>query len=86
MSAKGNPLQELQHTLTNALSTLQASISTNDFSTLKLSLTRKQIKVVEKIKKTHEKKLAKVSLSPLKSALNADNVIFNISNKVLTSF
>ena len=84
MSAKGNHLQKLQHTLTNALSTLQASISTIDFRALKLWLSRKQIKVADKMKRTHEKKLAKLPVSPL-SGLHVDNVIFNFSNGVLTS-
>ena len=46
-----------------------------DFSALKLWLTRKQFKVVDKIKQTHENKLRKLQLSPLSSGLNVDKVI-----------
>ena len=78
-------MKKLQHTLTEALTILQATISIIDLSALKLWLNNKQIKVVRKTKLTHEKKLAKLSLSPLASGLIVDNVDFNFPNRILTT-
>ena len=41
--------------------------------------------MVNKIKQTHEKKLRKLQQSLLSSGLNVDKVIFNYSNRILTT-
>ena len=60
---KGQHLVALEGKLSDPLNKLQAHTSQLDFSALKLWLTRNQLRVVNKIKQTHKKKLPKLQLS-----------------------
>ena len=73
LTFKSKHLATLEQELSDTLTQLQSHTSKIDFSALKLWLTRKQFRVVAKIKLTHENKLRKLQLSPLSSGLNVDS-------------
>ena len=85
LTFKGKHLEALERQLSDTLAQLQSRIVKIDFSALKLWLVRKQNGVVNKIKQSHEKKLRKLQLSPLSAGLSVDQVIFNYSNRILTT-
>ena len=83
LTFKSKHLTSLERELFATLTELQSHTSKIDFSALKLWLTRKQFRVVDKIKWTHENKLRKLQLSALSSDLNI--VIFNYVNRILAA-
>jgi len=85
IASKNRRLHQLRDEADSLSQEIKNSLSSLDYSCLNLWLQRKQRSFIEKTKKTHEKKLNGLGISPIKSYLDPDKVIHNISDHNLTS-
>ena len=82
---KRKELGKSEENFTTASHNLREAVSWLDFSCIRLWLQRKQKNIARKVQKVHKYKLNKLRLSPLAFTLNPTGVIFNISDRILSS-
>jgi len=84
ISSKQRACRTLQLKIDNVLEEIRATVSSIDFSCLKLWIERNQRSFVDRTRTVHEKKLNRLGISLIKSELSPKTIIHNLSDRVLT--